>query len=136
MRIATYNVEWFSNLFDDSGALLADGEWSGRQDVRRAEQIEALGIVFTALDADAIMIIEAPDSHRRRSGPVALETFARAFCLRTRNAVDGFVNETQQEIALLFDPEALSARHDPIGAITGKSGSADAPRFDGVFQLD
>ena len=24
MRIATYNVEWFTNLFDDGGRLLAD----------------------------------------------------------------------------------------------------------------
>jgi hypothetical protein len=37
MRIATYNVEWFANLFDDAGALLADGAWSGRRDVRRVD---------------------------------------------------------------------------------------------------
>ena len=57
MRVATYNVEWFSNLFDDHGTLLDDNEWSGRHDVKRHQQIEALAIVFTALDADAIMII-------------------------------------------------------------------------------
>ena len=84
MRIATYNVEWFSNLFDDQGAMLEDGEWSARHNVTRAAQLEAIGIVFTALDADAIMIIEAPDSHRRRDGTVALETFASAVGLRAR----------------------------------------------------
>ena len=61
MRIATYNIEWFNNLFDDDGVLLMDDGWSGRHDVTRAMQIEALGIVFAALDADAIMVIEAPD---------------------------------------------------------------------------
>ena len=92
MRIATYNVEWFANLFDDEGTLLADGAWSGRQDVRRRDQAEALGIVFTAMDADAVMVIEAPDSHRRRDGSAALENFAETFGLRTRKAAMGFVN--------------------------------------------
>ena len=73
MRLATYNVEWFTHLFDDAGNLLDDDRWSGRHDVTRHQQIEALGIVFTALDADGVMIIEAPDSHRRRDGIAALE---------------------------------------------------------------
>ena len=126
MRIATYNVEWFSNLFGDDGTLLEDGEWSGRHNVTRREQLAALGIVFTALDADGVMIIEAPDSHRRRDGTSALENFAAAAGLRTRKAVMGFVNDTQQEIAFLYDPDALAARHDPRGE----------PRFDNTYRID
>ena len=126
MRIATYNVEWFSNLFDDHGNLRDDGGWSGRHDVRRRDQIASLAIVFTALDADAIMIIEAPDSHRRRSGVTALENFAAIVGLRARKAVQGFVNDTQQEIACLYDPDVLLMRHDPVGQ----------PRFDSVYRID
>ncbi len=126
MRIATYNVEWFSNLFDKDGTLLDDGAWSGRHDVRRHEQIEALGIVFTAMNADAVMIIEAPDSHSRRDGVKALENFAAVMGLRTRRAVQGFINDTQQEISLLYDPDKLSARHDPQGD----------PHFDADYQID
>jgi hypothetical protein len=126
MRLATYNVEWFSNLFDDDGRILDDNGWSGRHDVRRHQQIEALGIVFTALDADAVMVIEAPDGHRRRDGVAALENFAHIFGLRARRAVMGFVNETQQEIALLYDPDRLAARHDPVGD----------PRFDQEYGID
>ena len=136
MRIATYNVEWFSNLFDSTDRLLMDDGWSGRQDVTRAQQIEALGIVFTAIDADAVMIIEAPDQSRRQSSATALENFAAAFDLRCNRALIGFGNDTQQEIALLYDPEKLSARHDPLGQETGKKGAGDAPRFDGVFRID
>lgn len=136
MRIATYNVEWFSNLFDDEGTLLTDGGWSGRHDVTRGQQAEALGIVFTAMDADAVMVIEAPDGHRRRDGVAALEAFAAAFDLRTRRAVLGFVNDTQQEIALLYDPDVVIPVHDPLGPETGKKGSGDAPRFDGTFRID
>lgn len=136
MRLATYNVEWFANLFDQSDRLVVDDGWSGRQDVTRAAQIEALGKVFTALDADAVMIIEAPNTGRKQNTVRALEGFAAAFDLRTRRAVMGFANDTHQEIALLFDPEALSARHDPLGAETGRKGSPDAPRFDGTFRID
>ena len=136
MRIATYNVEWMTNLFGDDGAILADATWSGRRNVTRAAQLEALGIVFTALDADAVMVIEAPDSHRRRDGAGALENFAKWAGIRARRAVMGFVNDTQQEIALLFDPDKLTPRHDPRGIETGKQGSGDAPRFDGVFRID
>ncbi|UYV39016.1 endonuclease [Rhodobacteraceae bacterium D3-12] len=136
MRIATYNVEWFNSLFDDDGQLLVDDQWSGRRDVKRGEQIEALGVVFTALDADAVMVIEAPDHNGKRATVPALENFAQVFGLRAREAIVGFQNDTQQEIALLYDPDFLTAKHDPIGDETGKKGSRVAPRFDGVFRID
>lgn len=136
MRIATYNIEWFDALFDDGGELLENNSWSRRYDVTRADQIQALGAVFTALDADAVMIVEAPDANKLRSSTVALENFAKRFGLRARKALTGFENRTQQEIALLYDPDAMSARHDPKGAQTGKKGAVGAPRFDGAFRWD
>lgn len=126
MRIATYNVEWFSNLFDHDGTLQTDSKWSGRHDVKRFEQIDALGIVFTALDADAVMIVEAPDAHRKRDGVAALENFAHAMGLRARAGIMGFVNDTQQEIALLYDPDVLDVVHDPKGP----------PSFDEAYHID
>lgn len=136
LRIATYNVEWFNALFDEDGRLLADGAPSARHQIHRAEQAGALGIVFTALDADAVMVIEAPDTGSRRSSVRALETFAATFGLRTRRAVTGFMSETEQEITLLYDPDRLTARHDPLGDPVGKKGSRDAPRFDSTFRYD
>lgn len=136
LRLASYNVEWFDHLFDDLGQLRDDDGWSGRQDVTRAQQTRALGAVFRALDADAVMVIEAPDQNRRRSTVRALETFAARFGLRARSALIGFPTETQQEIALLYDPDRLSARHDPKGEPTGRRGNRVAPRFDGVFRID
>lgn len=136
MRIATYNVEWFTSLFDDKNHLIADAGWSGRHNVTRLQQTEALGLVFAALDADAVMVIEAPDSNRKRSGRLALENFAARFDLRTSKALIGFENNTQQEITLLYDPAVLSARHDPRGGASGDAGTGDAPRFDGQFHID
>ncbi len=49
LRLATYNIEWFTQLFDGQNRLLADAEWSARYNVTRADQAAALGIVFTAL---------------------------------------------------------------------------------------
>ena len=133
MRIATYNVEWFNNLFDDEASILADDEPSGRHGVKRYEQLTALGVVFTALDADAVMVIEAPDSHRRRSGVDALEAFSAHFQLRARKAIMGFINDTQQEIALLYDPDLVTPQHDPKGEAAGRAGT---PRFDETFRID
>ena len=130
MRIATYNVEWFNALFDDDNQLLQDGEWSARYKVTRAQQADALARVFAAMDADAVMVVEAPDASKNRSTVAALENFASHFGLRTRAAVTGFANDTKQEIALLYDPDVLTALHQP------RSGHGDIPRFDGVFSID
>ncbi len=132
MRIATYNVEWFTELFNNAGDLQLDRRWSGRQNVKREDQLDALGIVFTALDADAIMIIEAPDDNRRRSSVIALENFAEQYELRARKALIGFPNTTQQEIVLLYDPDVMDAWHDPLG----EPNSDLNPRFDGEFHID
>ena len=136
MRFATYNVEWFNYLFHNDGTLVDDGSWSGRWDVTKAQQTAALGHVFRALDVDGIMIIEAPDTSRNRHTVPALETFAKYFGLRTSEAITGFTNDTQQEIAFLYDPTVLDATHKPLGDISGKDGSEHAPRFDGVFKID
>ena len=136
MRIATYNVEWFVNLFDAQGRLLEDGNWSARHNVTRADQLAALGIVFTALDADAVMVVEAPDENRRRHTVPMLETFAARYGLRTRRALIGFANETQQEIALLYDPDRLEVHHDPRGALAPPQTEEGAPRFDGSYRID
>ena len=133
LRLATYNVEWFNGLFDDEDKLLADDERSARYKISRAEQLASIGIVFTAMDADGVMIIEAPDTGTHRSTTRALENFARHFGLRSRRALHGFVSETEQEIAFLYDPDRLTASHRPMGPAPGEGVAGDVPRFDGVF---
>jgi endonuclease/exonuclease/phosphatase family metal-dependent hydrolase len=133
--IASYNTEWFTNLFDDHDRPLPDAAPSSRYKVTRAGQLDALGIVFTALDADAILVVEAPDSNRRRSSVRALERFAAGIGLRARKAVTGFPSETEQEITLLYDPDRLTARHDPRGSWPMLPGIPGTPRFDGVYRV-
>ncbi len=136
MRVATYNVEWFAQLFDHKNRLINDNSWSGRYDVTKSQQIAALGAVFQALDADAIMVIEAPNSGDRQSSVAALENFARHFDLRQNKALVGFENGTQQEIALLYDPKLMQVYHDPQGLAADEAGADASPRFDGEFRLD
>ena len=123
LRLATYNVEWFNALFDDHGRMLEDGAPSTRYKVSRGEQLSALGVVFNALDADGIMIIEAPDTNGKRSTVKALETFAKAAGLRAHKALIGYPSDTEQEIAFLYDPDRLTVRHDPQGAPSNSHGS-------------
>jgi hypothetical protein len=128
LRIASYNVEWFNSLFDRDGRMQPDLEPSARYGVTREQQLGALGVVFTALDADVVMIIEAPDTKRNRRTTEMLERFAAHFGLRARVAVMGFANETQQEIAALYDPDRLTLIHDPHDDAV--------PRFDGRYDID
>ncbi|MES0824648.1 endonuclease/exonuclease/phosphatase family protein [Ruegeria sp. SCP11] len=130
MRLATYNIEWFANLFDRNDNLVVDDSWSGRHNVTKAQQVEAIAKVLTAVDADAILIVEAPNTGKSQDSIRALQNFAEAFDLRTTHAVMGFPNDTHQELALLYDPDALTARHDPV------AGDRSAPRFDDAFHID
>lgn len=129
MRIATYNVEWFNALFDDRGMVLNDHGWSGRYNVTRQDQIAALGDVFAALDADIILLVEAPDHSSDRSTVAALQQFCAHFNLRTDACIMGFSNDTQQELAILYDPKLCSITHTPQASPT-------APRFDSSFDID
>ncbi|WP_299659563.1 endonuclease/exonuclease/phosphatase family protein [uncultured Ruegeria sp.] len=132
MRLATYNIEWFANLFDRDDSLIADDSWSGRREVTKAQQIEAVAKVLTAIDADAVLVVEAPNTGKAQNTVRALQNYAETFDLRTSHAVMGFANDTHQELALLFDPDVLKARHEPVGQLDDKI----APRFDGVFHID
>ncbi len=123
MRLATWNVAWFDRLFDDAGQPQHDDAPSARHGITRAQQLGGIARVMQALDADGIVVVEAPDTGGKRDGMRALESFAAQVGLRTREALTGFRSHTQQEIAFLYDPDRLSARHDPRQ-------SAKAPRFD------
>ncbi len=136
MRLATYNIEWFANLFDRQDRLIVDDGWSGRYDVTRAQQVEAIAKVLTAIDADAILIVEAPNTGKTQNTVRALQGFAEAFDLRTTHAVMGFANETHQELALLFDPQLLMVRHDPKTRSAQPFDHQTAPRFDTEFRID
>ena len=141
LRIATWNVCWFSRLFDGQGRLVADDEWSGVYNVTRRQQAVAIARVLRRVDADLFAIIEAPDTGSRRSTIDALERFAVACKLRAGQALTGFVSHTEQEIALLFDPARVTARHAPVGRLLTEAAAVHAdpdpaPRFDGVYALD
>ena len=123
MRLATWNVAWFDRLFDDEGEPQYDDAASARHGISRARQLDGIARVMRALDADGIVVVEAPDTGGGRNGVRALESFAAAVGLRARAALIGFTSHTQQEIAFLHDPDRLRVRHDPRE-------SAAAPRFD------
>ncbi|MDE4131952.1 endonuclease/exonuclease/phosphatase family protein [Phaeobacter sp. QD34_3] len=129
MRLVTYNVEWFSHLFDKNDQLILDEKPSGRYDVDRYTQAVSLAHVFQTLDADAVMVIEAPNTGRRQRTVRALGAFAAEAGLRACEVVSGFATDTHQEIALMYDPAVLSAEHDA-------QSSPEAPRFDGSFEID
>ena len=141
VRVAAWNICRFALLFDRDDRLLADGGRSGMHGVTRARQAAAIAHVLARVDADLWAIIEGPNTGRRQQTERALEGFAEAAGLRQVRALHGFASETEQEIALLYDPDLVSARHDPVGLLMDERAAparpfGPAPRFDGVFPLD
>lgn len=142
LRLACYNIAWFSGLFDQQNRLVDDLEWSAMRNITRRRQAVAIAEVLRRVDADCFAIIEAPNSGRRQSCVAELEGFAEHFGLRQRAALIGFANETEQEIALMFDPDRISAEHAPIGEVLEEATAASgelpfgSPRFDSVFPAD
>lgn len=129
LRLATWNVEWFNALFDVNGRPLHDARPSSRYRLSRAAQLDAIAHVLRVVDPDGLVVIEAPDTNGRRSTVRALERFAAWAGLRQRRALTGFVSETEQEIAFLWDPERIAARHDPLDG-------GGVPRFDRQYHHD
>ena len=82
-----------------------------------------------ALDADCILVVEAPNQKTGRSTVVMLERFADEFYLRAAQAALGFTKDTQQELAFPYDPHRCSIRHEPMSA-------SDFPGFDGTYDID
>ncbi len=136
MRIATYNVEWFTELFSRDNRLLLDENRSRRYKVTRRQQGHAIARVMRKLDADMLFVVEAPNSGNQSSTVAALENFARHFDLRQRKTVMGFASETHQELAVMYDPDVVSLLHDPQGDVSGGKHARTAPRFDGKFLYD
>lgn len=142
LRLATYNIAWFARLFDQRNRLADDDEWSALRGATRRRQAAAIAEVLRRIDADCIAVIEAPNSGHRQSCVAELETFAARFGLRQRAALIGFENPTDQEIALLFDPDRIAAEHAPIGEVLDEAAAKGgrlpfgAPRFDSVYPAD
>ena len=82
-----------------------------------------------ALDADCILVVEAPNHKTGRSTVDMLERFADEFYLRAAQAALGFTKDTQQELAFPYDPHRCSIRHVPMSA-------PDFPRFNGTYYID
>ena len=61
---------------------LIDQKWSSRYNVTRADQWHAMGQVMHTLDADCILVVEAPNHKTGRSTVDMLERFAGEFGLR------------------------------------------------------
>jgi endonuclease/exonuclease/phosphatase family metal-dependent hydrolase len=141
LRIACYNVAWFARLFDRRNRLVDDRRPAMLPEVTRHRQAEAIAAVLGRVDADCYAIVEAPNEGSRQSCVAELEGFAARFGLRQRAALIGFESPTEQEIALLFDPDRIGARHAPLGEVLDEHKAATgalpfgAPRFDGVFPL-
>ncbi len=125
MRICSYNIEWFDELFNSDNTLKPDPD--------SIERLDCIAEVLGAIDADLIWITEAPNqilSGTKRT-VACLENFASAYSLSTNKALIGFPSPGRQEISVLFNPVKVSVVHSPGGTNTKKN-----PPFNEQLELD
>ena len=113
-----------------------DEEWSRRYDVRRIDQTNAIADVIRTVDADLMLIVEAPYTGKSQNTVKALKNFTKHFALRQSSVIMGYDNGTHQELAVIYDPSVVDLTHDPQGEISDGSAIERAPRFDGTFRYD
>ncbi len=147
-RVCTYNVKWFTRLFDDQNQLLLTDDDSDMYKVDKETQLNSIGEVLKKIDADIYCLLESPNTNQdTRDTIIALQNFAQHFNLRTTEVLTGFLARGQQEIAFLFDPDVVEVSHNPQGESveTANINIADflkgqrvvpAPKFDSYFVLD
>jgi len=141
LRICSYNLEWFDDLFapdsslrrgkikPDAGGFCRPGVGAFDADKRAG----AIARVFQAVDADLFGLLEAPNTKAdgSKSTIACLENFAAAQGLRTRKALTGYVSAGCQELALLYDPDKIEIQHIP-----GGGNRREGPRFDSTWEFD
>ena len=128
MKIASYNIEWMNTLFDNGKIDNNNNEWSSRFGVTKQDQLNAIAKVIRIVDADAFLILEAPNEYEAGATIAALEGFAQHFGLRQTRAVIGTASGTDQEIAFLYDPEKMNAKFRPHKG-------PNPPKFSDEFKL-
>ena len=127
MRLMAYNIEWFDDHFNTDNSL---------KDTQASQKkFASVAKVIAKADPDLIGITEGPNTTTTtgvRDTVAALENFANDYSLRQNKAMIGFPSGGRQEIALLYDPAVVTAKHDP----GGKAGQISNPPFNESFYID
>lgn len=127
MRVMAYNIEWFDDHFEPDNSL--------KNTHKSQSKFNGVSSVISTIDPDVVGITEAPNTTTttgQKNTVEALENFASQYGLRQSKAMIGFPSPGRQEIAILYDPNVVTATHDP----GGRPGTVKNPRFNEQFQVD
>ena len=131
MRVCSYNVEWFDDLFEGN-----DLSFSGEKKENRL-RIEAIGQVLREIDADIYGIVEAPNTiieDEKESTIIKLEKFLEFVNLSNYSVYFDKISAGRQELALLYKKDSVIVE----SYCGGKKDSKENPRFidDFIFDTD
>lgn len=108
LKVAVYNVEWMSRLFDSSGIPITTGAGAAR-----AAQ---LGKVVAKMSPDILGIVEGPDTtvSGSKSASRQLEKWAASQGLHPRyKGVHGFPSKGRQELCVLYRSDKVKIAFKP-----------------------
>ena len=108
LKVAVYNVEWMTRLFDANGSLKTSGP-----EAARAAQLAA---VVEKMAPDIIGIVEGPDTtvSGSRTASKQVETWASSHGLHSSyKAVHGFPSRGRQELCAMYRSDRLKVKFKP-----------------------
>jgi len=110
LRLCSYNIEWFDDLFTKNNHLKTDNASTKR--------LEAIAAVLYEVNSDVVGVVEGPNHliGGKKRAVKCLEAFASYYSLRTTKAMIGWPSAGRQEICLMYDASKVSVRHTPGGA--------------------
>ena len=118
LRLCSYNIEWFDDLFTKSNTLKTDADSRPRQ--------EAIRDVLQTVNGDVIGIVEAPNTTTTtgsQSTAECLENFSQWAQLRTTKVLTGFISHSVGWTEELFRD---MGRIDCEGAVAVSRGKVPA----------
>ncbi len=124
LKICSYNIEWFDNLFKDNNQITTEPE--------KVKKLDAIAEVLKKVDADIVGIIEAPNNAKNGTKKTVdcLNNFTNHYHIRSNKSLIGFQSKGQQEIAIIYDPSKVGISHAPGGTGPKKPSFIDKFEFD------
>ncbi len=126
IRVCSYNVEWFDDLFEPDNSLRTNAETAAR--------CQAIHDVLALVNADIVGLVEAPNTTTTtgiQDTIAKLDNFHAAYPgLRATSSLLGYISAGRQELVCQYDPNVVEMVHNPGG------GTVTNPRFDDEFRVD
>jgi endonuclease/exonuclease/phosphatase family metal-dependent hydrolase len=134
IRICTYNIEWFNDIFNADNTL-KQFNTAVKKEKELDEKRQAVITVLQTVLPDIVGIVEAPNTTTTSGAQdcaIKLKNFMNSFGWTNYEVCMGYISRGQQELAIIYNADKVTVTHVPGGDPKTKSN----PPFDAELYFD